>query len=622
VSHSIVNNTAHANFEAANCKPGATDTGPFYFGIGVPGDGAGYITQYIKEVTLVGAQGTADVIGTPLYFTYDNGTGDVNYPVFTGWPTFAGGDNGIQWSDRVMADGTTVAATKTQAAITFNLNYTGAPAATVKKVMKGNALKVTADGEGLGDFPLNPTQPGGLKAFVGWNTAANGSGDTKIATDTFSADIVLYAQWSDPIIITITPNGGNWAGDTADKSVTIGRGGSLDAASLVAPVKTGYRFDKWTKGNGDTVTAGVTTFADTDTVTAQWVETVDVTFNLNFIGGTNILKTPDKGTAIADFPANPSRGDYYAFIGWNLRADGKGIPVVGASKFSVNTTVYAIWKVKPAAPADLVYLSTTISGAQITTSKKYALNLAANPPEGNYFTNAALQWTIASMNIPAGYDLTSYESYTVKVKAYLNADYTNELVLSDLPQNTNVFQLKFSTHASSMSDDYSGNDRVLYNVGSMSDGTPSVVYGIRQKFLPKILNEFAATPILSMFLQGGGNLAARDVKSVEITDIIFHTGLSGAVAIDFGGLDDPMFGPSTLSDQTWNVSKGDLRITVPGYDAYRWLVNGVQQGTTISTLTLQVKDYVDVINTNIAVTVLGAKDGFTYSKTIVVAVKR
>lgn len=52
INHDIINGVAHGSFDQSN-KPANTDTGPFYFGIGVPGNGeTGYITQYIKDVTL------------------------------------------------------------------------------------------------------------------------------------------------------------------------------------------------------------------------------------------------------------------------------------------------------------------------------------------------------------------------------------------------------------------------------------------------------------------------------------------------------------------------------------------------------------------------------------------
>jgi len=50
VTYDISGAAAHAAFEAANI-PAATATGPFFFGLGIPGAAAG-ITQYVRNITL------------------------------------------------------------------------------------------------------------------------------------------------------------------------------------------------------------------------------------------------------------------------------------------------------------------------------------------------------------------------------------------------------------------------------------------------------------------------------------------------------------------------------------------------------------------------------------------
>ena len=54
VNYDISGNQGHAQFDRVNAIPGADETGPFFFGLGMAGDGAmlGGVTQYIRNVTL------------------------------------------------------------------------------------------------------------------------------------------------------------------------------------------------------------------------------------------------------------------------------------------------------------------------------------------------------------------------------------------------------------------------------------------------------------------------------------------------------------------------------------------------------------------------------------------
>jgi len=54
ISYDISGNYGHAQFDRVNAVPGADETGPFFFGLGLAGDGhmQGGTTQYIRNVTL------------------------------------------------------------------------------------------------------------------------------------------------------------------------------------------------------------------------------------------------------------------------------------------------------------------------------------------------------------------------------------------------------------------------------------------------------------------------------------------------------------------------------------------------------------------------------------------
>jgi hypothetical protein len=99
VPYKIDGSRKNGSYVATN-QPANADAGPFYFGIGIAGQGGGGNTQWIRNVTLVGNTGTASVTATPLWFSKDG----KNYPAFTGYPD-GSGDNGFKEAYRGMVDG-------------------------------------------------------------------------------------------------------------------------------------------------------------------------------------------------------------------------------------------------------------------------------------------------------------------------------------------------------------------------------------------------------------------------------------------------------------------------------------------------------------------------------------
>ena len=84
-------------------KPNATPNGPYYFGVGLAGNGTagGGLTQYIRDVTLIGTNEDDNVTGTPVWFT----DGIDVYPAFAGWRV-TGGGSGFKENSRNMVTGT------------------------------------------------------------------------------------------------------------------------------------------------------------------------------------------------------------------------------------------------------------------------------------------------------------------------------------------------------------------------------------------------------------------------------------------------------------------------------------------------------------------------------------
>jgi len=87
---------AHGGFDADN-MPSPTAEGPFYFGVGIPGQGYAH-TYLVKDVKLIGIAGPDTVFGQPAYFEGSEGA----IPAFVGYDTPTG--NGIEDANREIVD--------------------------------------------------------------------------------------------------------------------------------------------------------------------------------------------------------------------------------------------------------------------------------------------------------------------------------------------------------------------------------------------------------------------------------------------------------------------------------------------------------------------------------------
>ena len=156
--------------------------------------------------------------------------------------------------------------------------------------------------------------------FVGWNTAADGSGDTY--ADGFSMpaqDLTLYAQWE---IHTFTVRFLDWNG-TELSSQTIDW--NTAATAPASPTRAGHTFTGW-----DTAFNVIT--ADLD-VTAQYeIHTFTVQF-FNWDGRLLDTQTVDWNTA-ATAPTTPER-EGYDFTGWDKAFDAVRADIDVTATFSI-----------------------------------------------------------------------------------------------------------------------------------------------------------------------------------------------------------------------------------------------------------------------------------------------
>ena len=119
----------------------------------------------------------------------------------------------------------------------------------------------------------------GSKIFTGWNTQADGEGETKAANAvlTLSNDLTLYAQWRDPFTVTISYDANEGTGEMAADADQVE--GSTYTIKANAFEREGYLFAGWKAyagGNELTITNGEFTVPATDvTVKAQWQSATD-----------------------------------------------------------------------------------------------------------------------------------------------------------------------------------------------------------------------------------------------------------------------------------------------------------------------------------------------------------
>ena len=234
--------------------------------------------------------------------------------------------------------------------------------------------------------------------FVGWNTAADGSGTfyeneetVNNLANTLNAEVTLYAQWTlqpENITVTFDKNGG--VGENHTQTVQSNTTFTLDESTYT---RNGYTFAGWnTKANGSG-----TSYSDEQeinhgfsldkTLYAQWNPiTYFVHFDSN--GGEGSMEDQsilyDATTALFD---NTFVKEDYNFAGWNTKADGSGTSYKnGGSVSNLSSvqdeviTLYAQWTEKPAFTYEISdytvdnenhYIDNVSAGTSLTSYKSH-----------------------------------------------------------------------------------------------------------------------------------------------------------------------------------------------------------------------------------------------------------
>ncbi|MCD7946868.1 MAG: InlB B-repeat-containing protein [Oscillospiraceae bacterium] len=318
--------------------------------------------------------------------------------------------------------------------------------------------------------------------FLEWNTEPDGSGTRYFANDVFTvkADITLYAQWSEIVLVpspvwTVTYNANGGTGIHAD---TVADGYLYTVLTLggTGITRSGYIFTGWST-DPDGSTAGVS-YAPDDTVTvtsnitlyAQWSKNagssatggskstesssdLTVTYHWNDGRDSDVYLTQSVSSgATATRPTNPVRSGC-AFGGWYLDADCTDTYDFDAI-VTANLDLYAMW-------------TQTFSEAHYAYLIGYPDNTVR--PEGN-ITRAEVA-TIFFRLISDSYreqmwqqsnpfgDVTLTDWDNNAVSTMYNAGIINGYPTGDFAPNASITRAEFAAIAARFSNaSYSGSD--------------------------------------------------------------------------------------------------------------------------------------------------------------------
>ncbi|MDR1127503.1 MAG: InlB B-repeat-containing protein [Treponema sp.] len=268
---------------------------------------------------------------------------------FGGWYTARDGE-GSQFtsSTTINADKTVYAKwTVVQYTVTFDLqggNINGFSASQQRTVNSGVSLGA--------NMPSDPSMSG--YTFGGWYTVSGGGGSQFTYSTAISANITVYAKWTetrDLIQYTVTYNA-NGASGTTPASQTVTAGSSTTVAGQGSLTYSGRTFNGWntnSAGTGTPYSAGIGLTVDANiTLYAQWTTLTQytVTYNANGASGTTPASqtvTAGSSTTVAGQGSLTYSGR--TFNGWNTNSTGTGTPYSAGVDLTVNAniTLYARW---------------------------------------------------------------------------------------------------------------------------------------------------------------------------------------------------------------------------------------------------------------------------------------
>ncbi|MGL4615034.1 MAG: InlB B-repeat-containing protein, partial [Shewanella sp.] len=270
--------------------------------------------------------------------------------------------------------------------------------------------------------PATPTRDN--YEFVGWNTAADGSGTTwNFTSNTMPAEaITLYAIW-DASSYNVHFNTNSGVG--VIPAQTIKHGFKISAPST-NPTKVGYTFVSWnTKADGTGTTWDFENdLMPTNELTLYAIYSTNkyvTTFNLN--GGTSVIpqaQTVDYNSTLTE-PEIPTKNGYI-FIEWNTESDGSGTAWnFNTSLMPANDqTLYAQWtKNNYQVTFDIQGGDSSVPQVQTIDFDSKVTEPAVPTKEGSTFVSwntaadgSGTTWNFATDKMPAN-NITLYAQWSI-----------------------------------------------------------------------------------------------------------------------------------------------------------------------------------------------------------------
>lgn len=209
--------------------------------------------------------------------------------------------------------------------ITYDLNYAGAPSATVQSYPHGTVPTVLT-----GVTRANYT-------FGGWYTDTDCT--MPYTASALTSNITVYARWlANAFDVTFSYN---YTGSPANIVRTVNRGATVTPPAVE---RTGYVFAGWYTDAACTNRYDLATYVTSSfTLYAKWSENATVTYDHCYTGApAPVTVTVALGTTL-NAPANPVRSDATRpFRFWSTDVDGKD-PYTFGNQVTANLTLYAQW---------------------------------------------------------------------------------------------------------------------------------------------------------------------------------------------------------------------------------------------------------------------------------------
>lgn len=206
--------------------------------------------------------------------------------------------------------------------VSYDLNYTGAPdAPATVTVDEGDTIQTAPTIDDREDY-----------IFEGWFINSVSGDEFVFGSTTVTADITLYAKWSEIIYYTVTFDYNDDVTPSTEEKVLSG-----DKVSSPSPDPTldGYAFAGWY--NGSDLYSFSTAVTSDLTLTAKWSEAYTVTFDSTDIASQSVIS----GGTATEPTSNPT-SDGKTFLGWYADAS-FSTEYNFSTVITSDTTIYAQW---------------------------------------------------------------------------------------------------------------------------------------------------------------------------------------------------------------------------------------------------------------------------------------